>query len=220
MRTRARLYVRAFTLVELSVSLAVIMLLTAVLLSRYPETATRLTLANANHTVSLLVREAQVRGSAIDSAGSTLGGYGVYVSLDNAGQLILFGDTVDLAAPKPYGIAVGNGLYETSPVGESKSVITLPSRYVVSKLCVGTGFPFTCNSSHSPAITSLTISFIRPNPMPLIYINNSDMLAPASAACIELRSPQAPLTGHVRSVHVFSSGLIRSDIGKCDNSSS
>lgn len=220
MRTLVRPYVRAFTLVELSVSLAVIATLTAVLLNRYPETATRLTLANASHKVSLLVREAQVRGSAIDSAASTLGGYGVYASLDNASQLVLFGDTVDPSIPKPYGIAIGNGLYETSPVSENKSITTLPSRYVISKLCVGTGFPFTCNSSHSPAITSLTISFIRPNPMPLIYINNSDALAPASAACIELHSPQAPLSGHIRSVHIFSSGLIRSDIGRCDNSSS
>lgn len=209
---------RGFTLVELSVSLAVILMLTTVLLSSYPETTVRLTLANLTHTTSLLIREAQVRGSAIDSANSSLGGYGVHISLASPNQLILFGDTVDPSVPKPYGVAIGNGRYESgSPVNEAKTITTLPSRYAISKLCAGIGFPFSCNDANNPAITSLTISFTRPDPMPTIYVNNASSTT-ASAACIELRSPQAPLSGHIRSVQVFSSGMIRTQIGTCDNS--
>jgi len=207
----------AFTLVELMVSLAVIMTLTVILLSRYPETAIRLTLANMSHTVSLLIREAQVRGSAIDSNNSALGGYGVYAALASPQQLVLFGDTVDPGVPKPYGITIGNGLFESSsPVDETKTITTFPNRYVIKKLCVGTGFPFTCNGANTPVITSLTISFTRPNPIPNLYINNTPSTT-STAACIELHSPQAPLTGHIRNVQVFSSGMIRNDIGKCDN---
>jgi type II secretory pathway pseudopilin PulG len=208
--------VRAFTLVELMVSLGVVIVLTTILLYRYPETAVRLTLVNASHTAALLVREAQVRGSAIDSVNSSLGGYGVYVALAQPNKFVLFGDLVT-SAIGPYGVAIGNGLFESASPNETKTTTTLPSRYVISKLCVGSGFPFTCNSANNPAITSLTISFTRPNPVPSIYVNNTGTTQPA--ACIELRSPQAPLSGHVRSVQVYSSGMIHTALGKCDNSS-
>lgn len=207
---------RGFTLVELSVSLAVIMALTTILFSRYPETAVRLTLANVSHTTSLLVREAQVRGSAIDSVNSSLGGYGVYVDLATPNKLTLFGDTVDPSVPKPFGITIGNGIFEQTPIDETKTITTLPDRYVISKLCVGVGFPFTCNASNTPSISSLTVSFTRPNPAPDIYINNATSTS-YGAACIELLSPQAPLSGHIRNVQVFSSGMIRNDLGKCDS---
>ncbi len=213
---RPALHLQAFTLVELSISLAVIMTLTFILLSRYPETATRLTLANAGHSLSLLIREAQVRGSAIDSVNSSLGGYGVYASLASPSQVILFGDTVDASVPKPYGITVGNGLFESElPLNETKTITTFPERYTISKLCVGTGFPFTCNGAHVPPIESLTVSFTRPNPAPAIYINNASSTS-YGAGCIELRSPQAPLSGHTRNVQVFSSGMIRNDLDTCD----
>lgn len=214
---RVTLYVRAFTLIELSISLAVIAVLTFILLSQYPDTSTRLTLVNASHTTSLLIREAQVRGSAIDSVNSSLGGYGVYLSLASSSQLVLFGDTVDSSIPKPYGITIGNGIFEDGiPFNETKNIVTFPARYKINKLCVGVGFPFVCNGSNTPAITSLTISFTRPNPIPAIYVNNSTSTS-SGAACIELISPRYPLSGHVRNVQVFNSGMIRNDIGSCDN---
>jgi hypothetical protein len=88
---------------------------------------------------------------------------------------------------------------------------------------VGTSFPFTCTTDNVPPITSLIISFTRPNPQPNIYINNSTSTN-FSAACIELRSPRAPRpgdtvpTGHIRSVQVYNSGMIRTATNKCDNS--
>lgn len=213
---RFTLCLRAFTLIELSISLAVIMTLTYILLSRYPETSVRLTLANATHTTSLLIREAQVRGSAIDSVNSSLGGYGVYASLSTPNRLTLFGDTVDASVPKPYGITVGNGIFEMGgPIDETKSLTTLPEGYLIKKLCVGIGYPFDCNGNATPPVTALTISFTRPNPAPSIYVNNATTSS-FGAACIELVSPQAPLSGHIRNVQVFSSGMIKNDIGTCD----
>lgn len=214
------LRVRGFTLVELTISLAIIMVLTTILLWRYPETSIRLTLANMTHTVALLVREAQLRGSAIDSVNSSLGGYGVYLERSNPARLVLFGDTVDAAMDMPYGIPVGNGLYEASaPLSETKTTTDLSAGYVVEKLCIGQGFPFTCGSVSGTTINSLTISFTRPMPQPSMYINGSKSVNYA-AACIELRSPRAPLSGHIRSVQVFSSGIIRTDNAKCDTSPS
>ncbi|MDB5260610.1 MAG: hypothetical protein JWN37_841 [Candidatus Nomurabacteria bacterium] len=201
-------------------------ILTAILMSGYPETSTRITLANNTHSLALLVREAQIRGSAIDSGNITLnsespiGGYGVFIQLSTPNKLILFKDVIDSNVPKPYGLSIGNGLYENgNPIDETKSITTLSKSFTIYKLCVGNGFPFTCNSANTPVINSLTISFTRPDPEPHIYINNNSGVN-YSAACIELRSPYAPRSGHIRSVQVFNSGMIRTQIGKCDNSSS
>ena len=211
-------FVRGFTLIELTISIGIMILLTGILLASYPESAIRITLINSVHKLALMVREAQVRGSAIDSANTSLGGYGVYIQLDTPTQITMFGDSVSGVGGTTsiYGLPVGNGLYEMAPVNELESVVTLPSDYVISKLCVGQAYPFTCNASGAVSFTSLTISFIRPSPQPSIYINASkDISYPA--ACIELRSPNAPLSGHIRSVEVYNSGMIRTTTLGCNS---
>ncbi len=213
------LRIGAFTLIELMVSMTIITILTFIFFGQYPEAATRLSLINVSHTTSLLVREAQVRGSAIDSLNSALGGYGVYATLSSPDRIVLFGDTVDSSVPKPNGVAVGNGLFDNSPINETKTTSIFPTGYIVKKLCVGSGFPFTCNTNNTPNITSLTISFTRPDPEPHIYINNATSSS-ASAGCIELRAPLDTRSGHIRSVQVYNSGRITIVVGKCDNSSS
>lgn len=218
---------KGFTLVELTVSLAIMLGIMGILLANYPETATRLTLANNNRSIALLIREAQIRGSAIDSGNteisiaseSPLGGYGVYFDRDTAGSIILFGDTIDSLIPKPFGLAVGNGLYENgSPIDETKTITKLPRGYLISKLCLGTGSPlvFNCNNNNTPPINSITVSFTRPNPQPNIYINGGTPNTNFSVACIEVESPKAPLAGHIRSVEVLNSGMIRAQVTGCE----
>jgi hypothetical protein len=190
----------------------------ALLLYNYPETAIRMTLVNTSRTVSLLIREAQIRGSAVDSGNtavteSPIGGYGIYANLADPNHLILFSDIIDETIPKPYGVFIGNGLFDD----ETKSTTTFPQGYIIKKLCI---LPqgqsaFVCNNSYSPAIQTLTISFIRPNSQPYIYINSSKVTN-FSAGCIELNSPHAPVVGNIRSVQVFNSGMIRSQSTKCD----
>lgn len=216
---------KGFTLIELSISLAIMGMMMGILLSSYPETAIRLALVNVSHTASLLLREAQVRGSAIDSGNTTLdeespyGGYGVYVETTNPNDMVLFNDFVDLSGSKPFGLAVGDGLYQKTTPNETNRLVVFPSGYYVSKICVSNDLPFVfkCNGDNSPAINNLTISFTRPNPQPDIYINNSSAVN-FSAACIELRSPRAPAVGHVRAVQIFNSGMIRTQTGHCDDS--
>lgn len=214
-------YLRGFTLLELMVSVAIIAVLTGIVLINYPEGSMKITLSNINNKAALLIREAQVRGSAIDSNNTTLaaespvGGYGVHVTLANPDRFILFADSVDALQPKPYGLLVGDGLYQTTPINELYSTTMLPSGYSVKKICVGSSFPYTCNSYGSPAVSALTISFTRPSPQPAIYINNSRTTS-YSSACIELNSPRAPGVGHIRSISVYTSGMIRTALTKCD----
>lgn len=215
--TSKTLSLQGFTLIELLVSFSVMITLTGILLYRYPETTMRLTLANANQSTALLVREAQARGSAIDSAGSTIGGYGVHFDIASTSQITFFSDLVDSGIIMPNGIPVGDGLYQRSSLAdETKTTTFLPRGYRITKLCVGTGYPFTCGSDNIPPITSLTISFTRPNPQPGIYINDTN-ITNFPGACIELRSVRAPEVGHIRSIHIFNSGMIRTPSGDDNN---
>lgn len=213
-----RIGIRAFTIVELMVSIAIMSLMTTVLLTRYPETATRLTLANNSHMLALLIREAQVRGSAVDSVGGSVGGYGVFLNSATPDQVILFNDIVDPSIPKPLGVSVGDGIYQDTEPDETASVTKLQTGFSFAKLCLPetpTSTTFTCGSTHTPNVTTLTISFTRPNPNAQIYVNG-DRSTKYSSACIQLSSPSSPEFGHIRSVQVNRSGMISTTVTSCD----
>ena len=203
--------IRGFSLIELMISMAIFLFMTTVMLYEYPDSVMRINLANLTHKFALLIREAQVRGSAIDSKNSAVSGYGVYVTSSNKSQIIFFSDFPNGTLVN--GILIGDSVYSTNPVDEMASVLNLPNGYSIAKLCLGNGWPFTCDNSLSPNLTSLTISFQRPNPQALIYANNTT-LSTLGGACFELRSPKAPNIGHIRSVQIYNSGrIITSSVG-------
>lgn len=220
-------FLRGFTLVEMMVSIAVMITLSTVLVYGYPDTAVRLNLANVNADIAFLVRESQLRGSAVDSASGVFGGAGSFFDMATPTQAILFGDALDISRPMPFGLPIGNGLYDGVydlgggvTVNEARATTTLPEDFVISKLCVGAGVPFTCNELNVPPIQTLTISYIRPSPLPHIYINGATS-TDYTGGCIEVKSPEAPApgeqlpSGHIRSVQVFANGSIRTFKGGC-----
>lgn len=208
-------------MVELMISIAIMMLMTGLLLFNYPESAIRMTLINSVQTTALLIREAQIRGSAIDSVNSSLGGYGIYISLVGGNTLSsvkLFGDSVGLGnggGQSFYGLPVGNGLYETTPIDETNSTTVFPKDYKITKICVGQSPAPVCSSAEN---TALTISFVRPSPRPNIYLNATKDAKGInySKACIEFKSPIPYSIGHTRSVEVYNSGMIRTAIAACN----
>lgn len=200
---------RAFTLIEVIISVSVMMLMMAVIFSEYPTSVMRAKLNNVGYNVSLLVRESQLRGSSISSGNNTLtdsspyGGSGTYYSLNSSSTVTLFNDLIDIGMPQPYGIPVGNGIYENNgSVNETSTTLSFTNGFSVTRLCVGTGFPFSCNSDLG--ITSLTISFTRPKPEANIYVNNLSNIN-YSAACIEISSP----INQKKSIQVYNSGMVR-----------
>ncbi len=211
------LRLRGFTLVELSVSLAIMGVLMVIMLSRYPDSALRINLANYTHSLALLIREAQLRGSAVDSSSGAYGGYGVFVTQSDTRSIVFFGDSVEGAGSQ--GIAVGNGLYDTaSVIAETKSTTTLPLSFRISKMCAATISGTSCNQTAAygvPAISNLTISFTRPNSQAKIYVNQNSAVRYTSA-CIELSTNRAPQTGHRRSVQVSSSGMVTTSYSPCE----
>ncbi len=214
---------KGFTLMELLISVVIMVMMTGILLGKYPEATMKITLANANNALSLLIHEAQQRGSSVDSSNTTLGGYGVFLNRATGTEAVLFGDKVDSTIPVVQGLPIGNGIYDMTPIDERKSVKKVPPQYSYKKLCIASStaslvlapYGFLCNESHVPEITSLTVSFSRPNQTAHIYINSSTS-TDYSSACIELYSPKTPQVGHIRSLKVYHSGMVTSARTPCN----
>lgn len=211
-----------FTLIELMVSLAIMLTATGLLLQNYPESTIRLRLLNYIHASSLLFREAQIRGSAVDSTGGTIGGYGVFISLASSSQIALFSDnTSGVDIKNVAGLSIGDGLYNES-ISPDKIADTLKFQddFVVKKICIAsstavTSYGYLCNNSNSPPISNLTVSFSRPDQTAHIYINGTSS-EEYPAACVQLYSRYSPKSGHVRSVVVYHSGIISTSMISCD----
>lgn len=220
-----------FTLVEVMVAMFIMSVSTGLLLSNYPDSTIRLTLLNSTHDLALLTREAQIRGSAVDSASASIGGYGIFIDSATATKSILFSDSINninsIIVKNNAGLAIGDGLFDRgySPSDTIKKTLTLNDRFTYKKLCVASSTaseyitdptkPFLCYSVNTVPIRTLTISFTRPSQVAHMYVNN-DILNDFSAACVELYSPKSPIPGHTRSVRILHSGVITTSTKTCD----
>lgn len=221
---------KGFSLIELMMSIAIMGMMSMILLWNYPDSNVRIKMVNLTQTVALLIREVQIRGSAIDSKNGEFAGYGLHLSIAteaSSTEVILFGDKT-ITDNYVNGILVGDGLMSTSTNDEIRSITTFPiGGYHISKLCIASNNgAFNCNASTSPEIETLTIAFVRPNSQPRIYVNDDvDLVVsvasttldtPYTGACIELSTLRAPLPGHVRSVRVEGAGFITTKISGCE----
>jgi len=159
---------RGFTVIELMVVVAIMMVLTTVFLFRQQKFDSSTLLRSLGYSIALTVRQAQIYGSSIRenspgafAAGSAAGAYGVYFS--GTTSYILFAD------------ANNNGLY-TSGGTEDTKVFVLNTKYSVKTFCGLRGSTMDCATTCpstlptgittciAGAITNLTILFKRPNP--------------------------------------------------------
>lgn len=233
--------IKAFTLVELMVSLFIMSIATGLLLANYPNSTVRIELLNNTHRTSLLIREAQIRGSAVESASSTAGGYGVFINLATSSQVVLFSDSTQGPAPlftdlgliNGPGFSIGNGVYDPQTSNDIiKDTLRWKEGFTFKNLCVASSsvavdlthakYGYWCNDSGSqalptaiPSIRTLTISYTRPSQTAHIYINgNTDV--DFEGACIQIYSLRSPEVGHVRSIRVYHSGIVTTSTASCN----
>ena len=111
---------KGFTLVELMVSLFIMSVSTGLLLSNYPDSTVRLNLLNDTHNLSLLIREAQVRGSSVDSVNSSIGGYGVSISNEDPldPKAVFFSDSSENVIRSSFPADIISNNVNTASIGE------------------------------------------------------------------------------------------------------
>lgn len=204
-----------FTMVELLVSIGVMAIILGITMSGGPQSIARLALADNTYQVELLLREAQLQGSSINSLNNKFGGMGLYFDRSTSTATLKFKDRAILDPTRA--ISVGNGLYDRSPINEMDTILSTTNRNVIGKLCVATSAPsvFFCNNENNPVINNLTVSFNRPKQTAHIYINNSTTTDYA-AACIQFDAFRSPEQGYVRSLLVYKSGMITKKMTTCN----
>ena len=154
---------KGFTVLELVISIAIFAIMSALLLAKYGTFNQGILLDNLAYDIGLTIRNAQSYGLNVRSSSRTANlfdkPYGVHFDIADPTHFIFFVDTA------------GNGVYNSSidldnngiPDQDlSKTTITRGS--TISALCVN-------GCSAGTQVTSLDITFKRPDPNAIIKIN-------------------------------------------------
>ncbi len=200
---------RGFTLIELIVVMAIMMIVTAVVLYNYKSFNSQTLITNYAYEVAFAIKEAQVyglsvlKGSAKGFASSKAGfqqGYGIHfdnASLSTPSSFVLFNDFPTAWQTSP----VGDAAFTPSADEKSINTYTLSGRYRVKQYCGYKGSTPNCISDSGSKI-SLDITFVRPNPDAVIHMTG--VSNPYDRAEITIVSPQEG----ERKVVVYSTGQI------------
>ena len=199
-----------FTLVELIVVSAIILIITSFILLQQDKFNSSTLLRSLTYSMALSMRQAQVYGTSVRGAGSggstTFGsGYGIQFPAIGATpyQYYLFADGANGDGQRAAG-----GTEDVSP----PSPFTLGRGYSASRLCVRTG-----QSTPDCTVATVTVFFRRPNPEAVITANGVPS-ATYNSAYIEIKSSG---NNDTRSFKVVDSGQIAickpnlSDLTQC-----
>ena len=180
---------RGFSLIELLISVSIFIIITSVVLAKYQGFNGGVVLTNLAYDIALSIRQAQVYGISVreSATGSSNFGlrYGIHFDSGNPTSFILFIDTNS------------NDKYDNGELIETNSI---RQDNAISDFCGITsagGNQCWKNST----VTSLDITFLRPNPDALI---NTNIGGNYRSATITVSSPR----GTSRTVRVENTGQI------------
>jgi len=146
---------KGFSLIELLVSIAILVIVSGIVFFNQSGFNNNVLLENLAYEISLTIRQAQSYGLQSRETGTGsddfTAGYGVYFDLDNPDKLVLYLDENK------------NHIYDLGETEVDSLKITSGSE--ITELCVGAD----CTA------TKLSISFIRPDPTAYISNNNTSL---------------------------------------------
>lgn len=146
---------RGFTLIEMLVVTAVMIVISGLLLASNSRFGGTVQLESLAYDIGLSIRQAQVYGISVRqfAPGVYTAGYGMHFELSSPTTYVLFGDAVS-----------ANGLYD---VGELVTSTTISRGYSIKQLCVTqTGNAEDCS------VTKIDVLFKRPEPDAFISANS------------------------------------------------
>lgn len=168
---------KAFSLVELIVSISIISLILSVVLYNYGSFNDKLALSATSQELAVAVRQAQAYGINVKESSVSSGQfnypYGIYFSTQTPTSYVIY---VDVNS---------NNVYDSGG-GELVETVSLRNGVTINNIC---------DSGNCPAsgVARMSINFLRPNPDARIYFINSSgsvVSGPISYGRIQLRSPK------------------------------
>ncbi len=171
-----------------------------------------LILKNAAYDVALTLRNAETYGLGSRAVGVIANaGYGIHFDKTQPGSFILFADTspaISSSCTKP-GCLPGDHIF-TLGADARVQTYSLGNNITVSDFCAYStqfGGGWSCAAANGGTLSSLDVSFSRPNPTPFIQSGGFSY----SAACISISSVQ----GGTKFISVASSGQIAANATSC-----
>ncbi len=157
-----------FSLVEMIVVVAIIIVITSVLLFKQSKFSSDILVTNAAYEIALSIREAQVYGiSSKQGTGGTNSnvGYGVYLNSAPSSSFIIYSDSDQ---NYPFNFNAGNPSEYTTV-----ETPTLTQGQTIKRFCLIGG------SCSDTGLAAINIGFIKPNPEALIHDNSATKFAGA-----------------------------------------
>ncbi len=162
---------RGFTLVEMIVVLAIIVLITGIALSGQVDFNRSLTVTDTAYTVALSIRQAQTFGlSSRTYNGTSKAGYGAHFSITTPMSYLLFADVAKPTEPPSYCPVGTAGLPDAKP---GNCTYDPSGSEVIQSYTFGRGFSITNICGHDTGntlrcttggyLTGLDVVFLRPN---------------------------------------------------------
>lgn len=191
-----------FTIVELTVVVAIVVVLTSLIMFRHSRFDSSTLLRSLSYSIALSVRQAQVYGTSVRGVGTGTvvyaPGFGVYFS-SSLSCAAGTGTCYDL-----FSDSNGDREWES---GEKVTTHTLGRNFKISKFCgVTSGGTESCytndGNGSNDAITWLTVYFRRPNPEAIIYTSSGSTYSYAyiqvqSASETDYRSIKVTTVGQI-----------------------
>jgi prepilin-type N-terminal cleavage/methylation domain-containing protein len=154
---------KGFTLIEMLVVLAIIMLITVLVLANNGKLNSAVLVSNTAYEVGLLVREAQIAGLGVratkDQSGSVVftSSHGIYASMANPTKIVMFADG---GVPQDgiYNPAQGELYQEYEFQKKAGTIISMCAKKDLGATVT------TCSPGSPASITGLNVVFTRPNP--------------------------------------------------------
>ncbi len=206
-----------FTLIDVMVTMALFALISSILLANYPDSATKVELANAVSDMQGVARDSQLKAGGIETSGDTAAGYGLYFDAASTTKFVQFKDMQIGSSTDLSGSLIGDSIFNAAT--EISKIVKIPEGFYLRNICVGDGTarPFatsSCSRTNS-ALGTVTVSYARSTTQPIIYINNATSTRYA-ATCIEFASKNSIAVGKVRNMIISQSGFSTTALGACD----
>lgn len=194
---------KGFTLIELLITVAIFVFMTALILANYTAFNAGTLLTNLAFDTALTVRQAQTYGVSVRAADSGSNfdfPYGVAFS--TTGNSFCSGAAPQGSSFVLFADSDGSGNYNKCDGSETVSTYNLKQRAKVSALCVS------ANGNNCVSVSSLYITFKRPDPSAVICSNLEGNTCPATSPYILANITLMSSDGATRVVVVRQNGQI------------